>query len=314
MQFQGNFKPEFLQRHEQILLSKQKLEEFKSTCQIPIIKSIRINTLKITIKDAKKLLEEQGLKLRQIPWEEAGFFVEVYPSDLSLGNMILHQLGYFYVQEAASMIPAVILNPKPEDFVLDAAASPGSKTSQMAAMMQNQGGIIANDKSYKRIPAMQANLQKLGVTNVAITNNDAKIFKTTKNTFDKILLDAPCSATGNLRKSDSAMKMWNVNGVRLLGGIQKSLLSSCIDALKQGGELVYSTCSLEPEENEQVIDFILQNKNVKLQKIDFPENKTSPTLEWDKQKLSPDIKNCLRIYPQDNNTCGFFIAKLTKLQ
>ncbi len=161
-------------------------------------KSIRVNTLKITIDELKKRLEKEW-KLTQIPWCKEGFFIE-HKKGLrrDIGNLIEHNLGYFYVQEAVSMIPAVVLNPSPEDVVLDMCSAPGSKTTQIAAMMQNKGVLVSNDSDYKRMAPLSFNIQRTGATNTLVTLMEGRFFKMP---FDKILLDAPCSGTGTIRKS-----------------------------------------------------------------------------------------------------------------
>ncbi len=273
-------------------------------------KSIRVNTLKITIDELKKRLEKEW-KLTQIPWCKEGFFIE-HKKGLrrDIGNLIEHNLGYFYVQEAVSMIPAVVLNPSPEDVVLDMCSAPGSKTTQIAAMMQNKGVLVSNDSDYKRMAPLSFNIQRTGATNTLVTLMEGRFFKMP---FDKILLDAPCSGTGTIRKSLKTFKMWNPNMVKRIAGTQRQLIDVAFNCLKPGRVMTYSTCTLEPEENEAIIDFLLNKyKNAKLEKIDLNIKHGQTVEEFNGQKYSKEVEKCLRIWPQDNDTCGFFVAKIRK--
>jgi len=297
------FKEKFLQKYAS-LTDIGKFVEFslKDLC-----KSIRVNTLKISVKELKKRME--NYELRQVPWCREGFFIKGERTDL--GNLKEHQLGFFYIQEAASMIPPVVLNPMKGDVVLDACASPGSKTTQMAAMMRNKGIIIANDIKDDRIRALSTNLQRCGVSNTVLTKSWAESI--TMN-FDKILLDAPCSGTGTIRKSLKTLEIWNPNMYKKLAGVQKGLINHCFEILNENGTLVYSTCSISPEENEEVVDFLLQKyENAKLEKIDLDIKRSNAVLESNGKILSKEIRKCLRIWPQDNDTSGFFVAKIRKL-
>ena len=226
--------------------------------------------------------------------------------------MLEHTLGYFYIQEAASMIPPVVLDPNKNDAVFDMCASPGSKTSQMAAMMENGGLIIANELKPSRITPLNCNLQRSGVVNAVITCSNALAIKNIL--FDKILLDAPCSGTGAIRKSLKTIKIWNPNMCLKLANTQKKLLQHGFDLLKENGTIVYSTCTLEPEENELVVDdFLNKNENAKLEPIDIAGLRGKAVEEYDGETLRNEIKNCLRIWPQDYDTEGFFVAKIKKI-
>ena len=208
------------------------------------------------------------------------------------------------------MIPPVILNPGENDLVLDLAAAPGSKTTQIAQLMKNKGLIIANDIKYNRLKALSINLQRLGILNTIITLRSNSSFKEMK--FDKILLDAPCSGSGAIRKSLKTLKIWNPHMLIKLSNDQKRLLLNMFDSLAQNGTLVYSTCSIDPEENEAVINFLLKNREAKLEKIDLDIKKSPVILDYGKEHFNDEIKKCLRIWPQDNDTEGFFVAKITK--
>lgn len=273
-------------------------------------RSIRVNTLKTNVKEMKKKIEKNWL-LKQIPWCKEGFWVKHKKGRLDIGNTKEHFLGYIYVQDAASMIPALVLNLKPNDTVLDMCASPGSKTTQIAALMKNKGIIVANDYKTIRIPPLSINLQRAGSTNTIITLMEGRFFKNIY--FDKILVDVPCSGTGTIRKSLKTLRIWNPNMVKRLSAMQKQLIDTAFNVLKPNGTLVYSTCSLEPEENESVIDFLLnKHNNAKIEKINLNIRRSNPILEFEDKEYNKEIKNCLRIWPQDNDTEGFFVANIIK--
>ena len=294
------FKKSFIERYEKLT----NIREFMEYCLKDLRKSIRINTLKIS---AKEFLERTDLELEKIKWCNEGFFVN---NRVTLGNLNDHFLGYFYVQEASSMLPPLTMNIK--DKILDMCAAPGSKTGQIAAMVKNKGLIIANDYDYIRLKALTMNLQRLGVMNAVITNMKGYFIK---ERFDSILLDAPCSGTGTIRKSPGTLKIYNTNMIRKLGNDQKGLINNAFNILNEKGSLVYSTCSLEPEENEGVIDFLLnKHENARVEKIKINGLKTSDAvLEFEGKKYNDEIKKCIRIWPQDNDSDGFFLCKIRKL-
>ncbi len=275
-------------------------------------KSIRVNTLKIDIDECVKRLGDWVLE--PVLWCNEGFFIEHKSGRLDVGNTIEHALGYYYVQEAASMIPPVVLDPKPGELVLDMAASPGSKSSQIAQYMKNTGLLVANDIKGDRLAALGINLQRIGSFNHVITLMQGERFANSGLLFDKILLDAPCSGTGTIRKSPKTILMWNPDMIKRLANIQKKLISAAWSVLKPGGVLVYSTCSLEPEENEAIVSYLLENCNdVGMLEINLPLKKSRPVLEFEGSSYHPEVHNCLRLWPQDNDTEGFFVAGMKKL-
>lgn len=305
------FKEKFVERYSKLT----DFEEFKKYSLTFLRRSIRANTLKISVEELKKRLEKNW-KLEQIPWCKEGFYIEhVKKERRDIGNLIEHSLGYFYIQEAASMIPPIVLGPEADDTVLDMAASPGSKTTQIAALMKNKGILIANDLTTERIKPLSMNIQRCGITNCIITLMQGQWFKKSNMEFDRILVDAPCSGTGTIRKSLKTLRIWNPNMVRRLAGTQKQLIETAFNILEHNGTLVYSTCSSEPEENEGVIDFLLNKyENAKIEPITLKNIKRSDAiLEFENNKYNGEIKKCLRIWPQDNDTEGFFVAKLRKI-
>ncbi len=306
----ASVKKDFEDRYRQLLGSSY--DDFLKYSLSYLNKSIRVNTLKAAVADVKKRLETQGFTLYQVPWCKEGFWVKGSRTDF--GNLVEHTLGYFYIQESASMIPAVVLEPRPGDTVLDMCASPGSKTTQMAAMMENKGIIVANDITGDRMKPLGINLQRVGALNVVESQARGQQLTRLATKFDRILVDAPCSGTGTIRKSPKTLGIWNPLMVRRLASQQKTLIDTGFSLLKPGGTLVYSTCSVEPEENEGVVDWLLQKypSTASVEEIKLDINRSSPILSFEKSSYSSSVKKCLRIWPQDNNTEGFFVAKLKK--
>jgi len=306
-------KIEFVERIEALL--GDETNTFLEWIRKPLLPSIRVNTLKISKRELKERLKAKGWNIIEI--FENAFTIKSSLLPGELGKALEHQLGYYYVQELASMMPPLVLNPCKDDIVLDLCAAPGSKTTEMAALMENQGTIIANDIRIDRLKALNSNLERCGVTNTITTRmNGITLCKKLAKAgffFDKILVDAPCSGEGTIRSSPETLRMWNLNMIKGLAALQKKLIAAALECLKPRGLLVYSTCTHAPEENELVIDFALKNFNVTLESIELPLRTRQGILEWQGQKLDPEIKKSARIWPQDNDTEGFFIAKLRKL-
>jgi len=305
------YKPKFIERYTGLT----DFEVFKDYSSRYLRRSIRVNTLKTTVAHVKENLSKDW-KLDPVPWCKEGFWIDHrgegddYRRDV--GNLLEHSLGYIFIQEAASMIPPIVLDPKPGEKILDMCASPGSKATQIAQYMQNKGSLVANDYKFDRIKALGLNTQRMGVTNCMITLMEGRWFKEVQ--FDRILVDAPCSGTGTIRKSLKTTRIWNPNMVRRLAATQKQLITTAFEILKLGGTMVYSTCTLEPEEDEAVVTHLLNTyPDAKLQDIKLKGLKRSePVLEFDGQKYHPDVKKCIRIWPQDNDTEGFFVAKIVR--
>lgn len=299
------FKPKFVERYSRLT----DWEAFKKYTTSFLRKSIRVNTLKKPVSEITRRLSNDW-HLEQIPWCREGFWVEHKGGRLDVGNTVEHCLGYYYVQEAASMIPPIVLDPKPGERVLDVAAAPGSKTSQIAQMMNNEGVIVANDVAGERLAALGLNLQRCGVLNTIITHMKGEHIKGLE--FDKVLLDAPCSGTGTIRKSLKTVVIWNPEMIKRIAGMQKKLLISAYKLVRSGGTLVYSTCSTEPEENEGVISWLLDNTDAKIEPVGLTVKRSPAIVEFEGESYRKEVKHCLRLWPQDNDTEGFFVAKLVK--
>lgn len=297
--------PENFRSKYQKILGKDEYLRFENACKKPLRKCIRVNTLKISVSEFKKLALQKNWELSPIPWTKTGFFIDRKDRSEPLGKSFLHLSGYFYIQEASSMLPTEILEPKSGEIVLDFSAAPGSKTTQMAALMNNEGIILANEISATRLKALASNLERSGLTNSALCHKDGRAFSQYfANFFDKILLDAPCSSEGTIRKDPLALKDWNDKKVRSIADIQFSLITHAFLSLKPGGTMVYSTCTLSPEENEDIIKRLLSDFEGKVEIVPITES-------WVK-KENKILPGTLRVWPQDYDTEGFFVAKIRK--
>lgn len=251
----------------------------------PLRPSIRVNTLKAEVDDVKERLEEQGFVLSPVEGIPFAFRVEFYPFEI--GRTLEHYLGYIYVQEVSSMLPPIILNPQPGERVLDISAAPGSKTTLLSQLMMNRGMVVANDVDVGRTSALASNVDRLGCVNVIITQYDGSLFgEKYPDYFDRVLVDAPCSAIGTIYKNKEVAKWWSWKNVQKLVRVQRRLIESGFKALKPGGRMVYSTCTITPQENEEVVDFLL-NKYPDARVVDFllqfehrPDSKGYGKLIW----------------------------------
>ncbi len=269
--------------------------------------TLRVNTLRITEDELVRRLTDLGVSLTKLPWLTHGYRVE--RSRFSLGASTEFLLGYYYLQGAAAQLPVEILDPKPSELILDCCAAPGGKTTQLAQHMQNKGTIIALEKKPHRLLSLRNNLERMSIANTIVYNLDAGKAATLGMQFDKVLLDAPCS--GNYVGDPTWFSKRTITDIQKSAQIQRHLLSAALGVLKPGGILVYSTCTLEPEENELNVHWLVANAHVTLEPINIPVGDPGLTTVFGK-KLHPSLKHCKRFWPHKTNTEGFFIAKVRK--
>ena len=272
----------------------------------PLIPSIRVNTLKISQSEIKIKLEQKGFKLEPLEWIPYGF--KVIKKGFNLGSSHEFLQGYYYLQNIASMLPALILDPKPNDLVIDMCAAPGSKATQLAQIMENKGTLILIDRNNKRIPSLEMNLRRLGISNSIILNFDAINLHKLNVKADTILLDAPCTGEGLIRQDKSRKTSKKLKDIEKMASIQKNLLTAGLNCLKLNGKLLYSTCSIAPEENELVINEVLSKySNFKIQKIHIKYGLNGFTKVFGKDLLN-QLENSQRLYPHIHNTIGFYMC------
>lgn len=290
-------------------------ETTRHLLSVPRQQSIRINTLKAEIKETVGQLKDLGWSGTPFTWSDGCYTVE---SGLqTVKDSELAQNGTIYIQNAASWLPVLALDIQPNDTVLDVCAAPGGKTSHIAALGSNQVSITANDNSRPRSAKLRSNLERLRVENVEYTIFDATQLakKLDGRQFDKILLDAPCSGEGMMTlNNDKDFATWSVAHIKRLQQLQKRILVQAWQLLKPGGTLVYSTCTMAPEENEAVIDYLLRHNSdaeIQLFKTDL-SNRVPAVLEWNGKKFDERIKFTTRLIPS-SEVEAFFVCKLTKV-
>ena len=252
--------------------------------------TLRVNTLKTTVDAVKKMFDDAHIQYEQSDISPISFIVRSDKRELL--DLEAYTNGLFYIQSLSSQLPALTLDPKKDEKILDIAAAPGSKTTQIAALMENTGEIVANDNSRIRGYKLEANLKTQGVTNTRIVISAGQsIWETFPEYFDKALVDAPCSMEGTFTTTNpKTYEHWSPKEIKELVQRQRWLLRSAISATKAGGTIVYSTCTLEPSENEQVIEWILKKEKGKVELVE----------------------PMTRILPSELME-GFFVAKLKKI-
>jgi 16S rRNA (cytosine1407-C5)-methyltransferase len=280
--------------------------------------TFRVNTIKSSLDEIKQVLSDNGFQYEQPEWSNLAFILK-NKSKRELMDLEIYTNSKIYIQSFASQIPPLVLEPTKDDKVLDLTAAPGSKTSQIAAIMQNHGEFHANDTNKVRFFKLKHNLENLGVTNCKLHLMDGSRFCSNpeyENYFDKILLDAPCSAESRFVIGEiKTFGFWSEKKIKAMASKQRKLLFSAWRALKPGGVLVYSTCTLAPEENElQITKFLEKKTDAKLIPINLSGlKKLEIPLVWKTKQIPKDvITNTLRIKP-DSSIEAFYIAKIEKL-
>merc|ERR1711981_1243900 len=277
--------------------------------------TIRTNSLKTRRRDLAQALINRGVNLDPVgKWSKVGLVI--YSSQVPLGATPEYLAGHYILQGASSLLPVMALAPQENEKILDMAAAPGGKTTHIAALMRNSGLLYANDANKKRCKAVVGNLHRLGITNTVVCSHDGRKIHTVMKGFDRVLLDAPCSGTGVIAKDPSVKTGKDHKNIQLCTHMQKELILSAIDALdansKTGGYLVYSTCSILPEENESVVDYALKKRQVKIVDtgLDFGVEGFTKFRDF---RYHPSLNLTKRYYPHTHNMDGFFVAKLKKL-
>ncbi|TGO62542.1 hypothetical protein BCON_0019g00790 [Botryotinia convoluta] len=276
---------------------------------------IRTNTLRTHRRDLAQALINRGVVLEPVgKWSKVG--LQIFESAVPLGATPEYLAGHYILQAASSFLPVMALAPQENERVLDMASAPGGKTTHIAALMKNTGCIFANDSNKSRAKGLIGNIHRLGAKNVIVCNYDAREFPRVIGGFDRVLLDAPCSGTGVIAKDASVKTNKTERDFLMLPHLQKQLLLSAIDSVdhasKTGGYIVYSTCSVTVEENEQVVQYVLNKRpNVKLVETGLTFGKEGFTSYMGKS-FDKNMKMTRRYYPHAYNVDGFFVSKFKK--
>lgn len=267
--------------------------------------TFRVNTLKTTEEEVQAELEKNGIEFEKVAWSKQAFVIKNI-REKEIKNLAMYQKGEIYLQSLSSMLPPIILEPKEEYDILDMAAAPGGKTTQIAALTQNKAHITACERNAIRLERLRYNIEKQGANSVYVMQIDSRKIDDFFS-FDQILLDAPCSGSGTLSSADSNLEKTFTNKLINKSMVsQRALLKKAVTILKPGKEMVYSTCSILSCENEEVISEILKTKKVEIIPIALEGKEELPI-------LPTKVEGTLCIAPTELYE-GFFVAKLRKLK
>lgn len=291
---------EMLEKQYKEELSKKIIEGYGKKRKV----TFRVNALKSNKDNVEKILNDNKIKYKKVPFYEDAFIIEDIREN-KIRELDIYKNGEIYMQSLSSMLPPIILEPKENMDILDMAAAPGGKTTQIAALVKNKARITAVEMNKIRAEKLKYNLEKQGANCVYVMEQDARRIDDFFS-FDEILLDAPCSGSGTINSNDPKLeKIFTKELIRKSVKAQTALVKKAINILKKGSQMVYSTCSILQEENEEVIQNILKTKKVEIVDIDFKGIEELP-------KLPTKIKGTLCVMPNEEYE-GFFVAKLKKI-
>lgn len=273
---------------------------------------IRVNRLKTTVERLSETLRnDYGIVTEKVPGIDNA--LKIREDSGLLGITIEHIIGEYYIQGLSSMIPPVILNPSPDDVVLDLCAAPGSKTTELAELMKNRGTLVSNEVQLDRVKMLVYNLDRMNIINTGVSHIKGEwLSKHYSDHFDKVLVDAPCSGLGIIQKKGEVSDWWSLERAQRLGDLQLRLLIGAVKMARVGGEIVYSTCTLTPEENELVLNKVLEKYPVEVMEITLPVESHPGLTKYNGAELNGELQKARRILPWEADTDGFFIVKLKK--
>ena len=283
-------------------------DDYIACLERPMHHGIRINTTKISVED---FLEISPFNLKPVPWTENGFYYD--ERECTPSRHPYYYAGLYYIQEPSAMTPAATLPIEAGDIVLDICAAPGGKSTELAARLNHTGFIVSNDISNSRAKALLKNMELFGIGNMAVISEAPNaLSERFRGCFDKILIDAPCSGEGMFRKSASMVTAWENNGVELFKGLQRGILNEVVKMLKPGGQILYSTCTFSPDENEQSVEYILSlDEGLHICDIVKPRGFDDGHPEWGLSGNS-ELCKCARLWPHRIEGEGHFVALLKK--
>ena len=283
---------------------------FRDACERPLPSVVRVNDIKATPERVRRAFEDAGIEYEPIGWHDGLFRLG---SGESPGNSWPFVHGWVYGQEEVSAVPALALDPAPGERVFDCCAAPGSKTTQLAARMDDRGTLVGNDNNLGRLSALRSNAERCGVSNIVVTRQDARNFSLKPfdgEPFDRTLVDVPCSCEGTIRKNPDALDNWSMDHIEGIAGVQKGILERSLEITRPGGTVVYSTCTFAPEENEAVLQHALDAYDCQLVEYELSLDHVPGLTQWDGDSFDDSMRKAKRIYPHHNDTGGFFCAKL----
>ncbi|MFB6268046.1 MAG: RsmB/NOP family class I SAM-dependent RNA methyltransferase [Halodesulfurarchaeum sp.] len=295
-----------LRRYEPLI---EDFDAFLDSIRRPLPTTVRVNGIKADPATVIRAFEETGVDVATRDWN---------PDLLEIGtekpgNTWPHVHGWTHGQEELSTLPPLVLDPQPGEVIWAAAAAPGGKATQIADLMDDEGLVIANDDNLGRLSALRANADRLGVTAMAVTNQDARHFSMTEFHHDSVsraLVDAPCTCEGTIRKGGETLETAGKEASVGLATLQTEILQRAVQLTEPGGTVVYSTCTFAPEENEGVVDTVLSETDARVVPFDVPLEHSPGITAWDGHEFDAGLEAAKRFYPHQNDTGGFFVAKL----
>ncbi|MDY0082928.1 MAG: RsmB/NOP family class I SAM-dependent RNA methyltransferase [Ignavibacteriaceae bacterium] len=296
------------------LYGKESADKYLAFIEKETTQYIRVNTSRIGREELSNII----LKKYQIKTERVNNFenvLKVTAGQDRIGKTIEHVLGFYYIQSLSSMLPPVALNPDSNNVVMDLCGAPGSKSTQLAELMENKGTLIINEADNERVKSLIFNLERMNVINSSVIRSKGEVLSKIYNEyFTKVLVDAPCSGLGIIQKKGEVSNWWSLDHVQRLQQLQIRLLVSAIKMARAGAEIVYSTCTLSVEENEIVIDKILEKYPVKLEQVNLPIASRPGFTEYGDLKFNPELKKAIRVLPWEIDSDGFFLVKMIKTE
>ena len=295
--------PRTLDRYRPIITEWDK---FAAACARPLPTDARINPLRSSLESLRGRFAPRGITIESSAWDPCAVRAS-HP----IGRTLEHWLGLFYLQERVQATPVLALDPRPGERVLDLCAAPGGKTVDIATRMQNAGLVVANEPNGRRQQALLTNINRIGVWNVTVTEFRGQDFPHAM-TFDRVLVDAPCSAEGTLRKQSTLRDGAALPAIRRLARIQELLIVRAFDLLRVGGVLVYSTCTFAPEENEAVVSHLLARRDARVTAFRPPFPHSTGLEAWNGTPFETGTALCVRIYPHHLDSGGGFVARIER--
>ncbi|GET18152.1 RNA methyltransferase [Lactobacillus agilis] len=290
---------DFISKYQRLLATEA--EEFLAAFDGPVEKGFRLNPLKENYQAVAYSLAKKA------PHVKTGYYGEVS------GRSLDHQAGYVYSQDLSAMYVAEVADAKPGEWILDLCAAPGGKSTQLVEAMANQGLLVANEINKKRAAILAENLERSGASNYIVLNESPQnLAKNWGPIFDKIVVDAPCSGEGMFRKDHQATSYWDKDYPAECAKRQKEILKSALELLKPGGKLIYSTCTFAPEEDEQIVAWLL---------AEYPDLRVLPIKQYPGMDQgrpnwadgNPDLEKTIRLFPHHFKGEGHFVALLEKV-
>ena len=288
-----------MERYKSIIPS---FEAFREECQKEPISAVRRNDIKAKEDFEERL--EKDFEFEQASWNDKVYRLR---DEKKPGKSMLHWRGEYYVQEESAAVPVSVLDPRPGDKVLDMCAAPGGKTTQIADRINNEGLVVANEVSDQRMKSLHANIYRTGAFSVNALNEDGRRIPEDRE-FDKILVDAPCSGEGNNCRREEE-EMASEQESKDLANLQLDLLEKAFSMVKDGGILVYSTCTFSPYENENVVSQALERNDVELENIELDFEHERGLESYQNLEFGEDMEKTVRIYPHHLQSGGMYVAR-----